>query len=80
MLPITVVVVVVVVVCRPIYTGFFFKLWDHVFGTTYPGNCSCYQCRPRRSQDERAKVKKPDYSVLLSPTWWVSSSAGYKAS
>eukprot|EP01036_Dinobryon_divergens_P022989 gene22989-31296_t len=65
---------------RPIYTGFFFKLWDHVFGTTYPGNCSCYQCRPRRSQDEWAKVKKPDYSVLLSPTWWVSSSGGYKAS
>ena len=59
--------------CRPIYTGFFFKLWDNVFGTNYPGKCACYQCRPKRSIQEWLKIEKPDYSVLLSPAWWISS-------
>ena len=61
---------------RAIYTGFFFKLWDHVFGTVNPNPCSCFECRPKRSLEEFKLVKKPDYSVLLSPNWWMTSDAG----
>lgn len=57
---------------KPLYTGFFFKLWDNVFQTTN-SNCTCYQCRPKRSEEEWKKVLKPDYSVLLSPKWWLST-------
>lgn len=59
---------------RPIYTGFFFKIWDNVFDTTYPdGKCACFMCRPKRTESEWQKTEKPDYSVLLSPHWWLTS-------
>jgi Delta7-sterol 5-desaturase len=58
---------------RPIYTGFFVKIWDHIFGSTNPNACSCVECRPRRTEKEWEKTLKPDYSVLLSPSWWMSS-------
>ncbi|MFO0548831.1 MAG: sterol desaturase family protein [Polyangiaceae bacterium] len=63
---------------KPIHTGFFFKLWDQMFGSTYPdeGNpekCLCSACcrsRGERSEEAWAKVEHPDYSVLLSPSFW----------
>jgi hypothetical protein len=64
-------------VCRPIFTGFFFKLWDQVFNTNYPDSCKCFLCRPARSEKEWKDLPKPDYSVLLSPTWWIKT-AGEK--
>eukprot|EP00600_Ochromonadales_sp_CCMP1393_P000965 CAMPEP_0174979830 /NCGR_PEP_ID=MMETSP0004_2-20121128/15017_1 /TAXON_ID=420556 /ORGANISM="Ochromonas sp., Strain CCMP1393" /LENGTH=208 /DNA_ID=CAMNT_0016231437 /DNA_START=312 /DNA_END=938 /DNA_ORIENTATION=- len=60
---------------RPIYTGFFFKAWDALFDTKYTGACACHECRPERSLDEWKQVEKPDYSVLLSVQWWMTSSA-----
>ncbi len=59
--------------CRPIYTGFFFKIWDQLFGTENPGGCNCAQCRPVRTVQEWEATVKPDYSVLLSPEWWLST-------
>ena len=60
---------------RPIYTGFFFKLWDNICGTLDEGACRCHQCRPKRTLEQWSKVEKPDYSVLLSPGWWFSSAS-----
>ena len=63
---------------RPIFTGFFFKIWDQLFFTTEANvdrKCTCVECRPKRSDVEWKKVLKPDYSVLLSPAWWMSSYA-----
>jgi lathosterol oxidase len=58
---------------RPIFTGFFFKLWDQVFDTNNPNPCSCVDCRPKRTIEEWEKEKKYDYSCLLSPKWWLTS-------
>jgi hypothetical protein len=58
---------------RAIYTGFFFKLWDNVFQTLNPNPCSCVECRPKRTLEEFAKITIPDYSVLLSVNWWIST-------
>ncbi len=64
----------------PIYTGFFFKIWDQLFGTNYKGACDCFVCREanpstRRSLADWDKAKQniPDYSVLLSAKWWMTS-------
>ena len=59
---------------RPIYTGFFFKLWDQLFQTEYTEPCQCVHCRPARTLKMWEEVEKPDYSVLLSPRWWLLSS------
>jgi lathosterol oxidase len=58
---------------RPIYTGFFFKIWDYLFDSNHDGKCSCVNCRPRRTVDHWKRTVKPDYSVLLSLSWWLSS-------
>jgi len=58
---------------RPIYTGFFVKAWDQMFGTEYDGACSCFLCRPTRTHQEWEQTPKPDYSVLLSPHWWFTT-------
>jgi lathosterol oxidase len=58
---------------RAIYTGFFFKLWDNVFNTLNPGPCQCYSCRPVRTREDWNKISKPDYSVLLSFQWWMTT-------
>lgn len=58
---------------RAIYTGFFFKIWDQLFATVSPNPCACYECRAPRSREDYDKVVKPDYSVLLSPSWWTTS-------
>lgn len=66
----------------PCHTGFFFKLWDQLFGSVYhaapataddPGNCLCAKCctaRGERSAEAFARIRKPDYSPLLSPGFW----------
>jgi Delta7-sterol 5-desaturase len=54
---------------RPIYTGFFIKLWDNLFGT-YLDKCNCVECRPKRTKKQFDAVEKPDYSVLLCPSYW----------
>jgi lathosterol oxidase len=58
----------------PIYTGFFFKLWDQAVGTVETGPCVCSTCetaKGKRSRKAYDKVLKPDYSVLLQPAFWL---------
>jgi hypothetical protein len=61
---------------RPIYTGFFFKIWDQLFDSGNPNPCSCVECRPSRSLEEWKKEVKYDYSCLLSVKWWFTSDTG----
>ena len=63
---------------KPFYTGFFFKIWDQIFGTVYQGPCKCVRCEQdagRRTREQFAKVAKPDYSVLLQPAFWSNGNA-----
>jgi Delta7-sterol 5-desaturase len=65
------------VIGKVIYTGFFFKIWDQLFNTEAPANkCACVDCRPanERSKAIFDKTIKPDYSVLLDFTWWMTTS------
>ncbi|GAM17249.1 hypothetical protein SAMD00019534_004240 [Acytostelium subglobosum LB1] len=66
---------------RPYHTGFFFKLWDQLFGSVYTEACFCAKCeqaKGERSVEKWKKVEKPDYSVLLRPAFWFSPSTGKK--
>jgi len=60
---------------KPLHTGFFFKLWDNLFGSVYSSpKCACAACCRKRGERTRAAwdaVEKPDYSVLLSPAFWM---------
>jgi len=59
---------------RPYHTGFFFKLWDRAFGSVYNDRCVCARCaceRGQRSEEAWRLVKKPDYAVLLRPSYWL---------
>ncbi len=67
----------------PIYTGFFFKLWDQMVGTTQQQACVCSRCevaRGKRSKKEWEQLAKPDYSVLLKPSFWMEAEAAAEAS
>ena len=61
---------------KPVYTGFFFKIWDQLFDTQQKTPCRCVECRPASERNEEAwkKVDKPDYGVLLDMSWWVKTS------
>ena len=61
----------------PYYTGFFFKIWDNLAGTVNRDACVCARCEVkagRRSPAAWDKLKKPDYSVLLKPGFWMTPS------
>ena len=63
---------------QPMHTGFFFKIWDRMAGSEYkagPEECLCARCsiaRGERSREAFAKIEKPDYSPLLSPSFWLT--------
>merc|ERR1719231_222346 len=64
---------------KPYHTGFFFKCWDQMFGTVYDGTtCVCAEDQIKqglRTKAEFAKVEVPDYSILLSPSFWLEEGA-----
>jgi len=61
----------------PLHTGFFFKLWDKLAGSVYdadPATCLCAKCcvaRGERTREAFERIDKPDYAVLLSPSFWL---------
>lgn len=63
---------------KPMHTGFFFKLWDQIAGSLYkagPAECICARCsvaRGERTREAFDAVDKPDYSVLLKPSFWLT--------
>ena len=60
------------------YTGFFFKCWDNLAGTVNRDACVCSFCEVkagRRSREAWDALKKPDYSVLLEPSFWMGKKA-----
>jgi len=65
-------------VYRPFYNGQFIQFWDHLFGSIYDGECVCSKCarqKGERSIEKWEKIPKPDYSVLLNPSyWWCTNS------
>jgi len=63
---------------KPYHTGFFFKIWDQLFGTVYGGDCFCVKCEQaagKRTLEEFEKVTKFDYSPLLQPSFWLEKNA-----
>eukprot|EP00004_Rigifila_ramosa_P020374 TRINITY_DN5285_c0_g3_i1.p1 TRINITY_DN5285_c0_g3~~TRINITY_DN5285_c0_g3_i1.p1 ORF type:complete len:329 (+),score=97.89 TRINITY_DN5285_c0_g3_i1:25-987(+) len=58
---------------KPMHTGFFFKLWDNLFDSVYKGECFCAACaraKGERSLELWQKVKRYDYSVMLTVPFW----------
>jgi lathosterol oxidase len=58
---------------RPYHTGFFFKIWDQLFGSMYTGECKCAKCEHKNGRRTKAQfdaVKKYDYSCLLNFSFW----------
>ena len=59
---------------KPYHCGFMFKIWDQLFGAVWAGPCFCAKCEReagRRTREQFAKIVKPDYSVLLRPSFWL---------
>lgn len=62
---------------KPMHTGFFFKIWDQIAGSVYeagPDTCLCASCSSKRGERTREAfdaVDKPDYSPLLSLSFWL---------
>ena len=59
---------------KPFHTGFFFKLWDQLWGSMYEGECLCAKCcvaRGERSEAAWTALPKPDYSPLLRASFWL---------
>jgi len=61
----------------PYHCGFFFKIWDKMFGSMYPESkgCFCAECARKngeRTREEFAKIQVPDYSILLRPSFWMT--------
>ncbi|KAJ1468707.1 hypothetical protein T484DRAFT_1920167 [Baffinella frigidus] len=56
------------------FYGFCVKCWDQLFGTMHPDGVAksamCAQQRGERSREVWEKTVVPDYSVLLSPSFW----------
>mmetsp|Transcript_1075 Transcript_1075/g.1371 ORF Transcript_1075/g.1371 Transcript_1075/m.1371 type:complete len:286 (+) Transcript_1075:2-859(+) len=61
---------------KAIRTGFFFKIWDNLFGSIYKEPCFCVRCQHqlgKRTLEEFKSVTLPDYSILLKPSFWMTS-------
>ena len=69
---------------HPFYNGQLFQVWDNFFSSTYSGPCLCSKCcreKGERSLELWKKTIKPDYSVLMNISFWMSSSTStYSAS
>jgi len=62
---------------KPYHTGFMFKIWDRLFGSIYQGECRCCKCdreKGNRTHEIWEQIEKPDYSILLSHSFWFSPS------
>jgi lathosterol oxidase len=63
---------------KPMHTGFFFKLWDQLAKSEYtagPDTCLCARCcieRGERTPEAFERLEKPDYSPLLSLSFWLN--------
>lgn len=61
---------------KPYHTGFFFKIWDDLYGSNDYGedrDCLCVRCSTERGERTREafdRIVKPDYSELLRPSFW----------
>lgn len=59
---------------KPYNTGFFFKIWDQLFGSIDPDPCVCCKCavaRGERTLEKWKALEKPDYSPLLTLDFWL---------
>jgi len=61
------------IIGKPYHCGFFFKIWDNLFGSVYRQECFCVKCeraKGNRSEELFKQVVVPDYSILLKPSFW----------
>jgi len=61
-------------VFKPYHCGFFFKIWDNLFGSVYDKECFCVKCEKAKGGRTEADFKKvvlPDYNRLLEPSFWL---------
>lgn len=59
---------------KPHNCGFFFKIWDQLFGSSFNEECFCVKCQRAKGTRTLAafkEIKVPDYSVLLKPSFWL---------
>jgi lathosterol oxidase len=60
---------------KPYHNGFYVQTWDNIMGSVYPKEkCFCSKCAREKGEREFEaweKIEKPDYSVLLSPKFWI---------
>ena len=66
---------------KPYHTGFFFKIWDQLFGSMWDKECTCCRCEVaagKRTQEEWERIEKHDYSILLKPSFWWSGKRSRK--
>ncbi|KAJ3386041.1 c-5 sterol desaturase [Lobulomyces angularis] len=65
---------------KPYYTGFYFKIWDQLFGSLYKGECICCKClKNEKTLEKFNAVQKYDYSCLLDIQFWIDEDAWYKS-
>ena len=68
------------VLYKPIYNGQLLQIWDYLSSSTYVVNeknkCLCSECGRKNGEKTYEKwleIEKPDYSILLKPSFWFSS-------
>jgi len=64
---------------KPYHCGFYLKCWDKIMGSILEREkCGCSKCaraRGERNFEAWQKIVKPDYSPLLSPSFWLFGGA-----